>query len=111
MTTEERLETLERELARGRWVNRGLVGALGLVVGVWVLAWAFAPGTARAQGANAAPKVIRAYAFVVEDEDGPLRRRLPSFVQPQPLCRIFSYIFFQERHISLEAAYQALPAF
>jgi hypothetical protein len=43
MTTEERLETLERELARAKrrncWLLAGLVLCLGALVVVWALGW------------------------------------------------------------------------
>ena len=36
MTTEERLEKLEKELMRQRWLNLRLLAALGLFVTAWI---------------------------------------------------------------------------
>ncbi len=76
MTTEERLERLEMEVARGRRANRWLLAVLGAVLVAVVLAWAFVPGIARTQGAKGAPKEVRASKFVVEDENGKERATL-----------------------------------
>ena len=39
MTTEERLENLERELARAKRRNRWLLAGLGLCLGILVVVW------------------------------------------------------------------------
>ena len=77
MTTEERLEKLEKELARAKRRNRRLLAVAGLVVGAVTLAWIVA-GTANraeAQGGGV-PAVIRANAFVLVDEKGKTRAEL-----------------------------------
>jgi hypothetical protein len=69
MTTEERLEKLERELARANRRNRWLLASVVLAIVGLSLAWTW-PKTiaiALAQGAEAAPKVIRANEFILED--------------------------------------------
>ena len=73
MTTEERLEKLEKELMRGRRFNCWLLAGLGLVIVVWVVGWAFRPGTATAQPAGAAAREVRACRFILEDENGKTR--------------------------------------
>ena len=72
---EERLETVERELATSRRRARRLWITLGLAGLVCTLVWSFAAtsGAAQAQGAG---KVIRANAFIVEDENGVARAEL-----------------------------------
>jgi hypothetical protein len=71
MTIEERLENIERELGRVKRRNRWLLGAILLLVGGLVAAWAFKTTvtTAQAQGAGAV-KEVRANSFVLEDENG-----------------------------------------
>ena len=60
MTTEERLEKMEGQLARVRWFNRCLIAciALSLLVGLPFLV------------AGYGVKEIRANAFILEDENG-----------------------------------------
>jgi len=72
MTTEERLENLERELARAKRRNRWLVAVAGLAVVGLILAWTLAKTTQAvlAQAAGGAEKVIRANTFIVEDANG-----------------------------------------
>jgi len=78
MTTEERLENLERELARTKRRNRWLVAVVGLAVVGLILAWTWNKTTAtvQAQAVGGAEKVIRANAFILEDENGKTRARL-----------------------------------
>ncbi len=75
MTTEERLERLERELTLAKRNNRWLLAAAGIVVLMLVLARTFSwtENTAQAQGKGSKPKVVAANEFVLEDEMG--RRR------------------------------------
>ena len=79
MTTDERLENLERELTRAKRRNRWLVVGLA-VVGV-ALAWTITKSTSGTQTREAAkePKnaqVIRATAFVLVDDEGRERGKL-----------------------------------
>ena len=76
MTTEKRLEKLERELSRANRLNRWLLAGVGLCLGIGLVAWAFGPTVATAQPAGAALKVVRANQFVLEDETGKTRARL-----------------------------------
>jgi len=64
LTTEERLEKLEYELAAGKRRNRWLLVLLGLAVVGLGLVWKFTPATPTTQ------KVIRANSFVLQDEWG-----------------------------------------
>jgi hypothetical protein len=75
----ERLEKLERELFAEKRRNRWLLAAVGLgVVGVaLVWTWATTTATARSQGANTGPKVIRATQFI-EDKNGTPRAMLTT---------------------------------
>ena len=77
MSTEERLEKLERELFAEKRRARWLLATVGLgVLGVLAWTWATSTPTAQAQGANTGPKVIRATQFILEDETGKARARL-----------------------------------
>jgi len=75
MTTEERLENLERELARAKRRNRCLLAAVLLGAGVVILAaaWIGTPEKALAANAAKAPTIIRANGFIVEDANGKSR--------------------------------------
>lgn len=77
MTMEERLDHLERELARAKRRNHWLLPVAALAVGGLTLPWTLTKTTpaAQAQGAGA-EKVIRASAFVLEDEQGRKRGEL-----------------------------------
>jgi hypothetical protein len=79
MTTEERLEKLEKELMRGRRFNLWLLAGLGLVIGAWIVGWAFRPGTAMGQPAEAVAREVRARRFVLEDANGKERALLVVF--------------------------------
>jgi hypothetical protein len=72
MTTEERLENLEKELARAKRRNRWLLAAVLLGAGVVILAaaWIGTPEKVLAENAAKAPTIIRANVFIVEDENG-----------------------------------------
>jgi hypothetical protein len=74
MTTDERIENLEKGLASARRLNRGLLVAVGLALGVGVLAAGnFWPKIAAALAGGGAVKEVRANRFVVEDENGKTR--------------------------------------
>jgi hypothetical protein len=70
MTTGERLENLERELARAKRRSRWLLAAVGLALGVWMRAGTLGPRTAGAQPAGVAVNEVRAKAFVLVDDAG-----------------------------------------
>lgn len=78
MTTEERLEMLERELARTkkrtRWLLAGTI--LVLVGGIVLCGKAAGTSEAQAQPAGGAVKEVRANEFIVVDENGKTRARL-----------------------------------
>ena len=78
MTTEERLENLERELTNAKRRNRWLVAVVGLVVVGLILIWTLAKTTPAvlAQAVGGAEKVIRANTFIVEDANGKVRAML-----------------------------------
>jgi len=76
MTTDERIENLEKGLASARRLNRWLLAAVGLALGVWILAGTFGPTMAGAPAGGGAVKEIRANRFVVEDENGKGRAML-----------------------------------
>ena len=46
MTTDERIENLEKGLASARRLNRWLLAGVGLALGAWILAGTFGPTTA-----------------------------------------------------------------
>jgi hypothetical protein len=70
MTTEERLEKLERELKHANRHNQRLLARviLCLGIGITVLVFGLAAMTARAAGG--AVKQVRATEFILEDENG-----------------------------------------
>lgn len=74
MTTEERLDKLEKELARAKRRNRRLLVLAGLAAGAFALVRiaAAAANKVEAQGDGVAT-VIRANAFVLVDENGKTR--------------------------------------
>jgi hypothetical protein len=86
MTTDERFENLEKGLASARRLNRWLLAAVGLALGVWILAGTFGPTMAAAPGGVGAiaetyapnwfVKEVRANRFVLEDENGQVRAAL-----------------------------------
>ena len=77
MTTEERLEKVERELSGAKRRNRFMWAVVG-AAGVVVVAWAFTRATpvALGQGTGAVSKTLRANAFVLLDEKGQPRAKL-----------------------------------
>jgi hypothetical protein len=76
MTTDERIENLEKGLASARRLNRWLLAAVGLALGVWILAGTFGPTMAAAPAGGGVAKEIRANSFVVEDANGKVRLML-----------------------------------
>jgi hypothetical protein len=76
MTLEERVETLERELNRANRRNRRLIMGVAVCISMAAVAWAFTPQVLLAQNAAKTPNVIRANAFVLEDEKGRVRAKL-----------------------------------
>lgn len=79
MTTEERLEKLEKELMRRRRFNCWLLAGLGLVIVAWIVGWALRPRTATALPTEAAAREVRARRFIIEDENGKTRAMLGVF--------------------------------
>jgi len=73
MTTDERFEKVEGQLARVRWINRCLIGCIVVALGLWFILKTFGPETAWAQSGA---KEIRAKRFVLEDENGKTRADL-----------------------------------
>ena len=72
MTTEERLEKLERELARAKRRNRWLLAGLGLCLGALVVVWALSRNT---QGRYAVATLGTEGAFVLDTRTGQLWAR------------------------------------
>ena len=70
MTTDERIENLEKGLVSARRLNRWLLAAVGVALGVWILVGTFGPATAGAPAGGGAVKEIRANRFVLEDKNG-----------------------------------------
>jgi hypothetical protein len=74
MTIEERLENMERELARLKRRNRWLLGAILLVAGGLIVPGMFETTAIRARAqAGGTAKEIRAKKFILEDEKGKVR--------------------------------------
>ena len=90
MTTEERLEKLERELARAKRRNRHLLAFALMAAGLAVVtaAWIGTPAKVSAETGARAPKVVRATGFVLEDADGEVRATLTAFKEGSAL-RLF----------------------
>ncbi|MFA5864187.1 MAG: hypothetical protein WC975_05810 [Phycisphaerae bacterium] len=83
MTTEKRLEKLERELAEtkaglahAKRLARGLLAVMGLAVGTYLFAGVLMAKTASAQVGKSGLREVRATAFFLEDENGKVRARL-----------------------------------
>jgi hypothetical protein len=76
MSTEERLERLEREVLMAKRRTRWLLAAVGLGVVALALAWTLANTTSTAQGSNSELKMVSANGFVLQDETGKPRARL-----------------------------------
>ena len=74
MTTEERLENMERELGRQKRCNRWLLGAILLVAGGLIIPVLFGITAFRTRAqATGTAREIRARSFVLEDEYGKTR--------------------------------------
>jgi len=73
MSTDERIEKMERQLARMRWFNRCLIACIVLSLGVWFIEKTF---TAKTAWAGSGVKEIRANRFILEDDEGTVRARL-----------------------------------
>ena len=79
MTIEERLENMERELARAKRRNLWLLSVTLLMVGVFAIGFFETTSSKlRAQGAGK-ERVVRANEFILEDERGEVRARLGIF--------------------------------
>lgn len=74
MTTEERLENLERELADTRRSNRWLLAGLGLCLGASIVVWALGGNT---QGRYALSEA-GGYPFVLDTRTSQLWLRTPE---------------------------------
>ena len=85
MTTDERLEKVEGQLARVRWFNRCLIGCIALSLGAWFILKTFGTETAWAQSG---PKEIRANKFALEDENGKTRAQL-AMAKGEPELALF----------------------
>ena len=90
MTTEERLEKIERELAAAKRCNHWLLTIVVLTVGGLGLVWTLTKTmpAAYAQEAEAVQKVIRANGFVLVDEKGKERAVL-AVVKSVPRLSLF----------------------
>jgi len=73
MTTDERMEKMEGQLARVRWFNRCLIVCIVLSLGAWFILNTF--GSERVWSQSGA-KEIRANCFILEDENGKRRALL-----------------------------------
>ena len=69
MTSEERIEKIERQLAHMRWFNRALIACIVLSLGLWFIPKTFGPATAWA-------RTLQASSFVLVDENGKPRASL-----------------------------------
>lgn len=67
MTTDERMEKIEAELARVKWVNRCLVACIVLILGCWSAVQTFAPQKAWAKSGT---KTLQATDLLLQDENG-----------------------------------------
>jgi hypothetical protein len=85
MTTEERLERLERDLAGERRRNRWLLTGAGLCL-VAGLVWIVGTSKATAQAAKIVQDEIRARKFVLEDENGKTRAGLVAGIDGPALA-------------------------
>jgi hypothetical protein len=85
MTTEERLEKVERELARAKQRSRWLLTALGLGLGTLMLVWTSAASVPLAEAqATGFGRTVRAERFELVDGQGTIRATL-SLIAEQPL--------------------------
>ena len=74
MTTDERIEKMEGQLARVRWFNHILIACIVLSLVVLFICKTFRPE--KTWAAQSGEKVIRASGFVLEDENGKIRATL-----------------------------------
>ncbi|MCX5684922.1 MAG: hypothetical protein NT049_14745, partial [Planctomycetota bacterium] len=70
MTTDQRIENLEKGLASARRLNCWLLAAVGLALGVWILAGTIGPSMAAAPAGDVRAKCFIADRFIVEDPSG-----------------------------------------
>ena len=70
MTTEERLDKIEKELHQARRFNCWLLAVAGLAVLAWVMSSSLGARTVGAQTSAPAMKVLSANKFVVQDANG-----------------------------------------
>ncbi len=85
MTTNERMENMEAQLVRLRWLNRCLIAGVALCLALWGLTQAFAPGTAQAQSGT---KELQAKAFVLQDENDKPRATLAYVPAKGPMLTL-----------------------
>ena len=85
MSTDERIEKMEGQLARMRWFNCCLIACIVLPLGAWFISKNFGPKTAWAQSRV---KEIRANSFILEDENGKGRAAL-SVLKDGPVLGLF----------------------
>ncbi len=76
MTTDERLEKLERELNQAKGRIRWLLAGIGLCLVIVAVIWAFGLATTTAHASQGALKEIRANSFVLVDANGKPRASL-----------------------------------
>ncbi|MFH1021999.1 MAG: hypothetical protein V1809_01255 [Planctomycetota bacterium] len=94
MTTEQRLENLERQLACVKRFNRWLLVAVGVAVGGW---WLLGAGGLRhglstaqaAEGGGKEEKIVRANGFVLEDINGNTRASMTLDKEGGPSMILF----------------------
>ena len=76
MTTEERIEQLEKNLARVNRRNRWVLAGAAICLGVGLVGSMFRPQTLHAKPTAGAPKEVRASRFVLVDDSGNTRATL-----------------------------------
>ena len=76
MTTEQRIENIERELIFTKRQNRMVLIGSCFLMGIFALMWMNLGGLTPVSAQDVTPKVIRAQMFAVEDKDGKIRARL-----------------------------------
>jgi hypothetical protein len=85
MTTDERMEKMEAQLARVRWSNRCLMAGLVLCLALWGLTQTFRPETAQAQSGT---KELQAKAFILQDENDKPRAALAYLPEKGPMLTL-----------------------
>lgn len=86
MIIEDRMEKMERELARATRDNRRLLAGLIIVFGLAVTVWILAPGMTILAG-HRAPKEIHSTKFILEDANGKSRAEL-GMTEDGPVFRL-----------------------